>query len=566
MRQAMPVFLIIVSLSSAIAQPHRLTFEQLKSEMQAITDTVYRLNEVEVQVSGRGRGNLFEERRNIEQDTSQHATVIDREIVFNKVSFAGGRTVFSGFIFRKDVAFLACQARLFTFENCVFEGNVRFEDYETLVLTNCVFQKNVSFSGKKRVALSKCQFEAKTTELPKNSSRISFTSTAADHAVVISDCDFRFSGRQSEVIFFLKFSEINIRYCHFRTGISFKYIYVSDKFSVRNNVFETDLIFATPKFPVENAAITWADFAGKIAVVKDTTNLFQGRGAAEGVYKARSEADLADESNYEELVSVYSKFLQIFKFRSASDAYNQCYIEMKDLMTRKSAFEYKKKPTLRNFLDWKIKTFLRDFSDYGTDYTKSILYALNVILVFGSIFFLFPSDEDNLSRKNFFAFFRRAIDYFKTEKPLMQVYEEQREKDLTDLRNFRETLISSRKSIPGVIAFFAFPAYKIDLAINSLSLWALQNLDFVGGRWEDLSGKRKILVGIWVTLVLLAYIAWGIFMRALNAFALSLNSLTTLGYGGISAQGISRYLAVLEGLIGWFLLTIFSVSLIGQVL
>jgi len=39
-----------------------------------------------------------------------------------------------------------------------------------------------------------------------------------------------------------------------------------------------------------------------------------------------------------------------------------------------------------------------------------------------------------------------------------------------------------------------------------------------------------------------------------------------LGYGGISARGISRYLVVVEGLIGWFLLTIFGVSLIGQVL
>ena len=65
---------------------------------------------------------------------------------------------------------------------------------------------------------------------------------------------------------------------------------------------------------------------------------------------------------------------------------------------------------------------------------------------------------------------------------------------------------------------------------------------------------------------MLGFLVWGLIIRLLNALSLSLNVFVTLGYGEISAAGGMRYLAVLEGLLGWFLLSIFSVSLIGQVL
>ena len=54
--------------------------------------------------------------------------------------------------------------------------------------------------------------------------------------------------------------------------------------------------------------------------------------------------------------------------------------------------------------------------------------------------------------------------------------------------------------------------------------------------------------------------------RLLNSLALSMNAFVTLGYGDMPAKGVARYLAVLEGLTGWFLLSIFSSSLISQML
>lgn len=64
----------------------------------------------------------------------------------------------------------------------------------------------------------------------------------------------------------------------------------------------------------------------------------------------------------------------------------------------------------------------------------------------------------------------------------------------------------------------------------------------------------------------LAFVSYSMFIHALNAITLSLNAFTTLGFGDIPTRGAARYVTIVQGFIGWFLLTIFSVSLINQVL
>lgn len=58
----------------------------------------------------------------------------------------------------------------------------------------------------------------------------------------------------------------------------------------------------------------------------------------------------------------------------------------------------------------------------------------------------------------------------------------------------------------------------------------------------------------------------GITISYINALTLSLNSFVTLGFGRIPTIGIARYICVLEGFVGWFLLSLFTVALINQVL
>jgi len=58
----------------------------------------------------------------------------------------------------------------------------------------------------------------------------------------------------------------------------------------------------------------------------------------------------------------------------------------------------------------------------------------------------------------------------------------------------------------------------------------------------------------------------GLSISLLNAFALSLNAFITLGFGNIPTVGVARYMCVIEGAIGWFLLSLFTVALLNQVL
>lgn len=58
----------------------------------------------------------------------------------------------------------------------------------------------------------------------------------------------------------------------------------------------------------------------------------------------------------------------------------------------------------------------------------------------------------------------------------------------------------------------------------------------------------------------------GFGISIINAITLSLNSFVTLGFGTIPTTGAARYVCILQGFIGWFLLSIFTVSLINQIL
>ncbi len=52
----------------------------------------------------------------------------------------------------------------------------------------------------------------------------------------------------------------------------------------------------------------------------------------------------------------------------------------------------------------------------------------------------------------------------------------------------------------------------------------------------------------------------------LNSLVLSLNAFVTLGFGRIPTSGFPRYVTVIQGSIGWFLLSLFTVALINQTL
>lgn len=92
--------------------------------------------------------------------------------------------------------------------------------------------------------------------------------------------------------------------------------------------------------------------------------------------------------------------------------------------------------------------------------------------------------------------------------------------------------------------------------------WDVSNRSQLLSKVKDLASKNREKSII----ATLTFVAYSGFIHILNALTLSLNAFTTLGFGDIPTHGAARYVTIVQGFIGWFLLTIFSVSLINQVL
>lgn len=54
------------------------------------------------------------------------------------------------------------------------------------------------------------------------------------------------------------------------------------------------------------------------------------------------------------------------------------------------------------------------------------------------------------------------------------------------------------------------------------------------------------LSGLW----LLAFLAYTLLVKVINALTLSLKAFTTLGFGNIPTRGFSRYIVIVQGFIG----------------
>jgi hypothetical protein len=112
----------------------------------------------------------------------------------------------------------------------------------------------------------------------------------------------------------------------------------------------------------------------------------------------------------------------------------------------------------------------------------------------------------------------------------------------------RALLISLYVMLLFACLYFFFPS---DWDIESKSRLILNFRDFV--ERNEKGYLRPFL-----------FLLYGLMVSILNAFFLSLNAFTTLGFGEIPTRGLARYLCIFQGFLGWFLLSMFTVALFNQ--
>jgi len=270
-------------------------------------------------------------------------------------------------------------------------------------------------------------------------------------------------------------------------------------------------------------------------------------------------------SSLETLIAQYRQFVNIMRQKGSNE--NEIIIRLKDFQTNKRSFQYYLDPNMNTWFNWKGSLFLKWYSDYGMNPFKALSYCFWAMLYFALFYFFFYSDWDKIDRSFLINRFNSVMDYFTTEKRIEDFYSSKHDKEMTTFTEFKNTLDKNKVYMPSMLASLAKPIYQMSLLRYRLLNFSYKKAEFMAGRkWVDLEKKDRYWIGTLTFFLTLTYITYLIFIRALNSIALSVNAFSTLGFGQIPVRGFTKYVAIIEGFIGWFMLSVFIVSLLSQMM
>jgi hypothetical protein len=455
-----------------------------------------------------------------------------------------------------NLSFQKCTGLSISIDSSVTSNiNIQDSDLNELSINKCSIT-----SGRLNIAKSKVKdfsiVESNYNNLPKDKFLLNIYNSEIQNMILYKSTfnsgslNLNASQIESSTIVLCNLFQVNFSATNFLKTFAFK------RSSIENQIGLQDISFPpNTNFSFENIK----DF--KIAIltaIQDSVNY---------TYTGTTDEELEDTYLYNDLLAVYNELFQLYKTRGDLESANAAYVEMKEVQTRFLKFQYKKHPGLKKFLSWKLNSFLKFFCDYGTNPVKSIILSVYTIALFAFFYFIFPSETDNLKKDRLFSKVKSLNFYFYSGDVVRDKSNEKYKAEIKQLEDFKNQLKSTRSNAPVIFNFFTRAFYNTALFYCKFSLWFLNTFYFIGNKpWGQLKSFQKFMTGTLLSLGFLVFVIWGLVMRLVNASLLSLNSFITLGYGEIEAKGISRYLAVVEGAVGWFLLSIFSVSLISQIL
>tara|TARA_R110002073_G_scaffold302296_1_gene469930 strand:- start:261 stop:2054 length:1794 start_codon:yes stop_codon:yes gene_type:complete len=348
--------------------------------------------------------------------------------------------------------------------------------------------------------------------------------------------------------------------------------------NIYNNKFAKKTLLSLPE-SIQNIKVDWNQFSSGI-VNGDSYNRFtfySNNSKTIEELDAISNSDdnmniyldsvrIADRSSYKSEIALLGNLNAIYKRQHDMESANASYITLKNLETQRLEYLYKKQPSFDTYFEWKVNQFLKLFSDYGTRPAKAITFSVYVILCFALIYLFFPNHWDSHGKNRLMDRFRFFTKYMNRDAGLHDVYLEEQKNELLASEDFKKYMQKSEKHIPTFFMATAIPLYKWSVSGTKMSASFLKRIDIMKGTWSDLPQSKRIWKSILLISAFTIAICYDIFIKMLNALMLSINTFTTLGFGEIPIKGLPRYLAIIQGFIGWFMLTIFSVSLISQLL
>lgn len=393
----------------------------------------------------------------------------------------------------------------------------------------------------------------------------------------------------------LEISEINISSLHIENNTfsnsDFENVFSLDMYKLetenlymyKNKMFVMDISFAEIEksllidslyvekyigiqnldFPETNTNIPWNNFGGeKLSIFVEVENDILWP------YQAKNDEQLSDNLLYNDLLSAYTKLNTLYHDRGDITSANASYVEIKDLETRRQAYIQSINPSLNNYINYNLNVFLKFFSDYATNPGKSLKLSLWAILIFTGLYMIFFSSWDKINFNFLVVQYDRLSLYISSDKKIHEVYINKGDDKLV-YKNIKHKYLKSKKKVPRLLKIFGKFIFCLGNLRHNIIPNLLRLFNFQSDSWESITSPwQKTKSVLIITLITILFLAYILIVKFFNSFILSINSFFVIGFGALPEEdeGIAMYLSIIEGIIGWFLLTIFTITLLSQVL
>ena len=481
-------------------------------------------------------------------------------------------------IFHKNIAFWLCEgAAQFIFYNCTFKQgfDIQHSNLNTLEFWHCsILHRTVVNQSQMNIFLFKnCTFFTDHT-LPEKTHLFGFEKENQTYQYLfnlylidkkintfeLSHCNL-LPTEVNPVIFFnggkydaIIFEEVDFS----NTIIDFGNSSVKENLTVRNCKIKHPVGMNKFSFPKENSSFHWSQL--------DSVGLGYYAGYSKQPYTNNTDTLSSEQYIFNELNSSYRKFFSMYRAQGDIESANACYKQMKDMETRKYQYLYQQNSNINKWFNWRFNQFLKYFSEHGTNPVRSLIISMWTILIFAAVYFFFYSDWDGINRAFLIKKHQVIMQYFRSEQRLEDFYTENYKEDFKTFADYKREMKESKGELPLFIILLGKPLYLVSVSRHKILSFIYRRTEMLQGRWIELKPARKLFVALIISFLVTIYIIFLGCVRVLNSTILSINAFSTLGFGAIPVKGISRYITILEGFLGWFLLSIFSVSLISQML
>jgi hypothetical protein len=206
------------------------------------------------------------------------------------------------------------------------------------------------------------------------------------------------------------------------------------------------------------------------------------------------------------------------------------------------------------------------FSDYATNPGKSVKRAWQLLLFFTFIYMFTFSEWDGMNYSFYLNQFRMFANYVESDKSVKEIYEKKVDPNADLMKEIKENYLRDRKKVPRAIVLFGEPLHFLGRLRLVLVPQLIRFFNFQPKKWENLDAGERVVSGFLISLIVITFAFYVLIVKFINGFVLSVNSFVLIGFGVMPEKGVAMYITILEGIIGWFLLTIFTITLFSQVL